>query len=64
MNQAAPAHVSRGIGSEITLESLNTFIKTYKYKTRNLPAAARPGDAEELQMMVTIAYKDPGIREL
>jgi hypothetical protein len=52
------------LGGPLTLESKSSFLKAYKAARRNLPESQRPGDEVECEMMVTMALKDPDIREL
>jgi hypothetical protein len=56
--------VRRGVGGELTLESLTKFLKEYQAKRRNLSSGTRPADATEAQMITRIALSDPGLREM
>lgn len=55
-------HVSDGVKGELTLPSLDLFIRTYQKLKINI---SRPiSDEEELEMMNTVAFKSPEVREI
>ena len=53
-----------GVKGELTLNSFNAFLKTYKSARRNIDPASRPTDEAELEMISIIAIKDMAVREI
>ena len=49
--------ILKGVQSELTLASLDAFLKTYRRAKRHLPPSSRQSDAEELEMINSIAYR-------
>ena len=57
-------HVSVGIPSEVTLATFNAFLKEFNRLERYTPKDDRMKDDRVSQMIHTIMYKDPGVRDL
>ena len=55
---------SAGVTGEITLESLDAFLKARRRQLICLAPPVRPQPADEVEMINLIAFRDPGIREV
>ena len=52
-----------GVLGELTTESFRQYLKAYTKEKKNLAADIQPSPESELEMINTIAYKDPAVRD-
>ena len=56
--------VSKGVDGEMTLDSLNAFVKRHRKSERNLTLASRKPPSALVEMVNLLAFKDPAVRDL
>ena len=56
--------IRKSVSGELTLPSLNSFLKAYRRARRDVAPGSRQTDDAEIEMMNLIGYKDADVRTI